>query len=93
MRRLFASRSGGTAGIVIAVVRIAVGAFFVSVSSGKFFDHAAETVDFERYGVPQPDFGVYAVGTTGLVLLLFLVWSGSGALALDQGLSRRIGDG
>jgi putative oxidoreductase len=135
MHRIFASRSGGALGIGIAVVRTAVGLFFVSVSFGKFFDHRVEAADFDRYGVPLADFSVYAVGTiellggillvlglctrpaaallaatmigaiatagrvdggsfhlgvapTALVLLLFLVWSGSGTLAVDTRLAR-----
>ena len=140
MQRLFASRSAGIAGVGIAILRVAVGVFFASVSIGKFVDHAAEAADFQRYGVPAPGFSVYMVGTielvggillvvglctrpaavalattmvgaistagrvdggsfhlgvapTALVLLLFLVWSGSGAFALDQYLARRSGDG
>jgi putative oxidoreductase len=136
MHRIFASRTDGIIGIGTAVVRIAVGVFFVSVSSGKFLDHGAEAVDFDRYGVPLPEISVYAVGTielvagillviglctrpaaallaatmigaiatagrvdggsfhlgvapTALALLVFLVWSGSGALALDQRVARR----
>ncbi len=140
MQRVLASRTGGLAGIAIAVVRIAMGAFFASVSLGKFFDHASEAADFDRYGVPLPTFSVYAVGTielvggllllvglctrpaaavlaanmvgaiatagrvdggsfhlgvapTALVVLLFLVWSGSGTFAIDQRIIRRTDTG
>jgi putative oxidoreductase len=133
--RLFASRRDGTPGVVIAVLRVAVGMFFVSVSTGKFFDHAAEAVDFDRYGVPMPDVAVSAVGVvelvggillivglctrpaaavlaatmvgaiatagrvdggsfhlgvapTALVLLLVLVWLGSGSFAIDARLDQ-----
>src|SRR4051812_33703067 len=68
MRRLLRPRyESGPLSIVTAVIRIGAGLFFVSVSLGKFFDHATEAVDFDRYGVPFPDVAVYAVGTIELV--------------------------
>lgn len=63
----------GAAAILVAMIRIVAGVVFVSVSTGKFADHAAEAVDFDRYGVPIPDIAVYAVGTVELVCGLLLV--------------------
>jgi putative oxidoreductase len=58
------------------VVRIAAGAFFVSVSTGKFLEHAQESADFASYGVPLADVAVVLVGVTELVggILLILGW-------------------
>jgi putative oxidoreductase len=69
-----------TSGLVPLVIRVAAGAFFVSVSLGKLLDHAAETSDFDRYGVPFP---ATAVVLVGLVELL-------GGLTLIVGLGTRI---
>jgi putative oxidoreductase len=113
------------------VVRVVTGMLFISISLGKFFDHAQESVDFDRYGIPAPEVASYLVGvlelvggallviglltrpvalvlaanlmgaiaTAGrvdggtfnlgvapamLVAMLFLVWAGSGNLALDR---------
>jgi putative oxidoreductase len=113
------------------VVRIVTGVLFVTFSLGKFVDHAAETADFEHYGIPAPEVATYLVGAlelvggallvvglltrpaaallaanmlgaiatagrvdggsfhlgvapTLLVAMLFLVWAGPGALALDR---------
>jgi putative oxidoreductase len=63
----------GATAYAVGLVRIVAGAFFVSVSTGKFLDHAHEAADFDRYGVPLPDVGVYAVGTVELVCGLLLV--------------------
>ncbi len=57
----------GVAAFVVGVVRIVAGAFFVSVSLGKFVDHAQEAMDFDRYGVPVPDVAVSLVGVIELV--------------------------
>jgi putative oxidoreductase len=58
------------------VVRIAAGAFFVSVSTGKFLEHAQESADVASYGVPLADVAVVLVGVTELVggILLILGW-------------------
>jgi putative oxidoreductase len=116
---------------VPTAVRVVTGVLFVTFSVGKFFDHAQEAADFDRYGVPVPDVAVYLVGAlelvggvllvvglltrlaalvlaanmvgaiatagrveggsfhlgvapTMLVAMLFLVWAGSGRLALDS---------
>jgi putative oxidoreductase len=63
----------GVAAYVVGLARIAAGAFFVSVSIGKFVDHAQESLDFDRYGVPAPDLAVTAVGVVELVGGLLLV--------------------
>ena len=74
---IFKERGGG---MLAFVIRIATGAFFVSVSLGKFFDHASETKDFHRYGIPLAATAVVLAGT-----IEFL-----GGLALIMGLGTRI---
>ncbi len=69
-----------TNGLLPLAIRIITGVFFVSVSLGKFFDHASETNDFDRYGVPIPATAVIVVGVVELV----------GGLALVIGLGTRI---
>ena len=66
--------------VLALVIRVAAGGFFVAVSLGKFFEHASETHDFDRYGVPFPATAVIVVG---LVELL-------GGLALIAGFGTRI---
>ena len=74
MSQLLRSRcETGAAAVVVAVIRVVAGIVFVSVSTGKFADHATEATDFDRYGVPIPDIAVYAVGTIELVCGLLLV--------------------
>jgi putative oxidoreductase len=63
----------GVPAVLLALLRAGTGIFFVSVSTGKFFDHAQEAVDFDRYGVPAADVAVYAVGMVELVGGLLLV--------------------
>jgi putative oxidoreductase len=63
----------GPAAYLVALVRAAVGFLIASISTGKFFDHAQEAVDFDRYGVPVPDVAVYAVGVVELVGGLLLI--------------------
>jgi putative oxidoreductase len=76
--------ASGWAAIVVAAIRVAAGIFFVSVSTGKFFDHAQEAVDFDRYGVPAPEASVYFVGvlelTGGLLLVVGLLTRPAAAL-------------
>jgi putative oxidoreductase len=55
------------------VVRIVTGAFFVSVSIGKFFDRSKEVADFRKYEVPWPEVTVPVVGVVELVGGLLLV--------------------
>jgi len=69
-----------TSGWVPFVIRIVTGVFIVSVSTGKFFDHASEAHDFDRYGVPIPSTAVIVVGIVELV----------GGIALIVGLGTRI---
>ncbi len=57
----------GAAAFGVALMRAVAGFLLASISLGKFLDHAAEAVDFERYGVPIPGFSVYAVGTIELI--------------------------
>ncbi len=63
----------GVPAYVVGLLRIVAGAFFVSVSVGKFVDHAQEAMDFDRYGVPVPDVAVAAVGVIEVVGGLLLV--------------------
>jgi putative oxidoreductase len=77
----------GIPAVLVAALRAAAGIFFVSVSTGKFFDHAQEAIDFDRYGVPAPDVAVYAVGvvelTAGILLVIgLLTRPAAAALAL-----------
>jgi len=86
-RMLHSRFQSGPAAYVVALIRAVVGLLFVSISTGKFFNHAQEAVDFDRYGVPVPDFSVYAVGVIELVGGLLLVIGlltrpAAGALAL-----------
>ena len=67
-------------GLIPLVIRIVAGGFFVSVSLGKFFDHASETDDFDRYGLPFPATAVIVAGIIELV----------GGLALIVGIGTRI---
>jgi uncharacterized membrane protein YphA (DoxX/SURF4 family) len=54
-------------------VRIATGALFVTFSIGKFADHAHESVDFDRYGIPAPETATYLVGALELSAGLLLI--------------------
>jgi putative oxidoreductase len=71
--RILTPRFHGVGAWGTAVVRIVVGILFVSFSTGKFTDHMAEAVDFERYGLPWPDGAVYLAGTVELLGGLLLV--------------------
>lgn len=88
--RVIGSRfARGVPAYAVGVLRIAAGAFFVSVSTGKFFDHAKEAVDFDRYGVPVPEVAVTLVGVVellgGLLLILgLLTRPAAAALALTM---------
>ncbi len=74
MRWLLHSRFDSRVGAsLVALTRAVAGLLFVTFSIGKFADHGAEAADFDRYGVPLPDFSVYAVGTLELVCGLLLV--------------------
>jgi uncharacterized membrane protein YphA (DoxX/SURF4 family) len=71
--RVFEPRTHGAAAWATTAVRVLTGALFVSFSLGKFVDHAQETVDFERYGIPAPEVATYLVGTLELVCGALLV--------------------
>ena len=74
LARLTSSRfDGRVARLVTALVRIVPGFLFISFSTGKFIDHAQESKDFDRYGVPIPEVATYAVGTLELVCGVLLV--------------------
>jgi uncharacterized membrane protein YphA (DoxX/SURF4 family) len=74
MTRLVHSRFGhGAPAALVAAVRVIAGIVFVSVSTGKFTDHASEAFDFHRYGVPAPDAAVYGVGVVELLCGLLLI--------------------
>lgn len=73
MRILHSRFEPGPAAIVVAIIRIGAGVMITTISTGKFADHAAEAMDFDRYGVPVPDFAVYAVGTIELICGLLLI--------------------
>ena len=62
-----------TRGWVPLVIRVVTGVFFVSVSLGKFFDHASEARDFDRYGIPIPATAVVLVGLLELLCGIALV--------------------
>lgn len=67
-----------------AVVRIAVGLFFVSSGLPKLAAHAVWVADFARWNVPLPDLAVYGVGALevagGLALALGIATRAVGAL-------------
>lgn len=67
------ARRAGPGQLLLAAVRVAAGVFFVSVSTGKFFDHAQEARDFDSYGVPLADVAVVLVGVVELVGGVLLV--------------------
>ena len=72
-RILHSRYQSGPAAYAVALVRAVAGFLFVTISTGKFFDHAQEAVDFDRYGVPSPELVVYLVGVVELVGGLLLV--------------------
>ena len=90
MKRLLHSRyETGMAALLTAAVRVVAGIVFVTVSIGKFTDHATEAADFDRYGVPVPNFSVYAVGSVellcGVLLIIGLMTRpAAGALSLTM---------
>jgi putative oxidoreductase len=73
LARLQHSRWHGTAAWVPTGVRILTGLFFVSVSTGKFFDYSREVDDFRSFEVPWPEVAVPAVGVLELVGGVLLV--------------------
>jgi len=73
VEQLATSRLHGSAAYLATAVRVVTGTVFVSVSTGKFFDHMHEAADFKSYGIPIPDTATYAVGALELVGGLLLV--------------------
>ena len=67
------TRFSGLLAWVPTIVRIVTGAFFVSVSTGKFLDHSKEVADFRKYEVPWPEVAVPVVGAVELVGGILLV--------------------
>lgn len=66
-------RLRGAANWLPTLVRVVTGAMFVGISTGKFLDHAQESADFDRYGVPAPEVTTYLVGTLELACGALLV--------------------
>ena len=62
---------------MLAVARIAAGVVFVVFGIGKFTAHASEVESFDKYGLPEPDAFVYAIGvleiSCGALLILGLL--------------------
>jgi putative oxidoreductase len=71
--RLQENRLHGPAAWLPTVVRVVTGLFFVSTSSGKFFDYSKEVDDFRGFEVPWPEVAVPIAGTIELVGGLLLV--------------------
>ena len=80
IEKALASRVWGRAAAATTAVRVVTGVFFISVSIGKFTEHAQEVADFDRYGVPIPELAVYLVGAVELL----------GGIALVLGLATRV---
>lgn len=68
-----------TRSLLPLLFRWVAGAVFVFVAFGKFFNHANETADFRRYGIPL---AAAAVLVSGIVEM-------SGGLALIVGVATR----
>ena len=60
--------------VVMAIIRILIGALFVSTGVMKFAGHAQELTLFKHWGVPLPELAVYGVGV--------LEFAAGGALVL-----------
>jgi putative oxidoreductase len=71
--RLAVPRTHGAAAWFTTVVRVVTGALFVTFSVGKFADHAQESADFDRYGIPVPDVATVLVGSLELVCGVLLL--------------------
>jgi putative oxidoreductase len=66
-------RLHGGPGWATTAVRVVAGFLFVTFSLGKFVDHAAESADFDHYGIPAPEVATYLVGTLELLCGALLV--------------------
>ena len=58
---------------VLVALRLAAGAILVVFGAAKFGNHAAEAASFDRYGLPDPNLFVYAIGALELGLGVLLV--------------------
>ena len=58
----------------LAALRLTAAAILVAFGAAKFGNHGAEAASFDRYGLPDPNLFVYAVGALelGLGVLLLL---------------------
>ena len=73
----------------LALARVAAGIVFLVFGIGKFTAHASEVDSFHKYGLPEPDATVYAIGVVevvgGILLILgFLTWFAALVLAGDM---------
>jgi putative oxidoreductase len=66
VRRARSTRFSGVGAWVPTVVRVVAGLFFISVSTGKFFDYSKEVDDFRGFEVPWPEVAVPFVGVLEL---------------------------
>lgn len=73
LTRLQTTRWTGPGAWVSTVIRVVTGLFFISTSTGKFFDYSNEVDEFRSFEVPWPEVAVPAVGTLELVGGLLLV--------------------
>jgi uncharacterized membrane protein YphA (DoxX/SURF4 family) len=63
----------GARRIVLALLRVAVGAVFVLTALEKLTRHASTAADFRHWGLPSPSAFVYAIAILELVCGLVLV--------------------
>jgi putative oxidoreductase len=61
-RRLLATRATGAGDTALVLARVAAALVFVVFGIGKFSAHASEVDSFDRYGLPEPEAFVYAIG-------------------------------
>src|SRR2546421_11063680 len=76
LRRMMAwvlAPTPGRASIVAPLLRLAAGAIFIGFGLSKFLHHGREARSFARYGLPDPDVFVYAIGCLELGLGIALV--------------------
>src|SRR6266849_3626753 len=53
---------------LLAILRLTAGAILVAFGAAKFTNHGAEAASFDRYGLPDPNLFVYAIGALVLGL-------------------------
>jgi len=58
---------------LLALLRLTAGAILVTFGAAKFANHGVEAASFHRYGLPDPNLFVYAVGALELGLGVLLV--------------------